>query len=560
MYKSLKPYKLLTDNNYKDNDLFTISFPNEKTAVIDVPGGENNQNVEEGPVDFERAITLTEYGKFNYLLLLAIVPAGFSCVFGSSAISYVIPSAECDLGLSLFDKGLLNSIPFAGMICSGFVWGFATDFFGRKTILVYGYLFDAIFNLASSFSQVFWTLLIFKFLNGLISTGPYAALMSYLAEVHGEKHRSRSYMWLGVFFSLGNISVPCIAWLIIPMDWEWSLFGGSIIFDSWRMFLAICSIPEFIACFAVSFFPESPRFLISKGRHQEALQVFRKIYEMNTGNHPDTYPVKSLVEESSIAASGKSLMQRLRGGWCHVKPLLGNVFILMLISLIQFGATLGSNSLRLWMPQLFAMIETYEKLHPVSASEISPTMCHILDATKHANRSFALANGTTDSTPVCTEMILDGAVYTNSIIIALTGVIGYTMAGSLINAVGKQKLMVTCFLAAGSCCGALYWAQDTNGILGLSSVFVALSSIGGATVLNVIVDNFPTHLRTMAVSITMMFGRIGALVGNLLFPVLLNAGCFGPFIMIGSACLACAVLAIILPSGKVATSKEADLK
>lgn len=52
-----------------------------------------------------------------------------------------------------------------------------------------------------------------------------------------------------------------------------------------------------------------------------------------------------------------------------------------------------------------------------------------------------------------------------------------------------------CFLSAAACCGSLYWAESTNGILGLSSVFVAMSSIGGATVTNVIVDNFPTCLR-----------------------------------------------------------------
>lgn len=40
----------------------------------------------------------------------------------------------------------------------------------------------------------------------------------------------------------------------------------------------------------------------------------------------------------------------------------------------------------------------------------------------------------------------------------------------------------------------------------------------------------------MAVSITMMMGRIGAVIGNLLFPVLFNLSCLGPFIMIGSAC------------------------
>lgn len=41
----------------------------------------------------------------------------------------------------------------------------------------------------------------------------------------------------------------------------------------------------------------------------------------------------------------------------------------------------------------------------------------------------------------------------------------------------------------------------------------------------------------MAVSLTMMMGRIGAVIGNLLFPVLFDLSCLGPFIMIGAACL-----------------------
>ncbi|KYQ53988.1 hypothetical protein ALC60_07144, partial [Trachymyrmex zeteki] len=56
------------------------------------------------------------YGKFNYLLLLAVLPASFSSIFSSSAMSYVLPSAECDLQLTMFDKGLLNSMAFAGSI------------------------------------------------------------------------------------------------------------------------------------------------------------------------------------------------------------------------------------------------------------------------------------------------------------------------------------------------------------------------------------------------------------------------------------------------------------
>lgn len=38
-------------------------------------------------------------------------------------------------------------------------------------------------------------------------------------------------------------------------------------------------------------FPESPKFLMTMGRNEEALKVFRKVYAMNTGNDPDTFPV-----------------------------------------------------------------------------------------------------------------------------------------------------------------------------------------------------------------------------------------------------------------------------
>lgn len=39
------------------------------------------------------------------------------------------------------------------------------------------------------------------------------------------------------------------------------------------------------------FFDESPKFLMSCGRMDEALNVFRRVYSINTGNPPETYPV-----------------------------------------------------------------------------------------------------------------------------------------------------------------------------------------------------------------------------------------------------------------------------
>lgn len=521
---------------------------------------EDTKSEDSGPADFERAILTSGYGKFNYLLLLAVLPASFSSIFSSSAMSYVLPSAECDLGLTMFDKGLLNSMAFAGMISTSFFWGFMTDTFGRRKIMFYGYLVTGLLSLAMCFSHESWLLIVFKFLDGVIISGPYAALMSYLAEVHDETHRSRTYMWLGVFFSLGNISLPCIAWLIIPQKWYVNLLSGTFEINSWRVFLAICSLPEFFACLAIFAFPESPRFLLLKGRYDEALEVFKKIYAVNTGKDPDTYPIKDLEDELSVKATGDSLKEKLHCCWQQMKPLFvpPNIFKLIVVSLIQLGATIGSNSLRLWMPQLFAMIESFKSnMLNEDHSGVQPAFCYMLG--QHPNASILTKNETVVGTYVCKPSELNSTVFINSITIAVTAVIGYTLAGSLITVVGKKKLMAICFMVAAACCGSLYWAEDTNGILGLSAVFVAMSSIGGQTVVNIIVDNFPTCLRTMAVSMTMMIGRVGAVIGNLLFPVLFNLSCLGPFVMIGCACLASAFLVLLLPRKKLSKEKPTSM-
>lgn len=518
-----------------------------------------------GSANFESAIKATGYGKFNYLLLMALLPVSFASIFSSSAMSYILPSAECDLQLTMFDKGLLNSMSFAGMIGTGFFWGWMADTFGRKKLIFCGYLITGLINLATCFSRTSWLLITFKFFDGVFICGPYAALMSYLAEIHDEVNRSRSYMWLGVFFSLGNISLPCIAWLILPQKWDITFLSKTIEINSWRVFLAICSLPQFLACVALFAFPESPRFLILKGRHNEALDVFKKIYSLNTGKNPDTYPIKSFEDEYSVKSSEECIKNKLCSSLRQMKPLFlpPNIFNLILISMIQLGATMGSNSLRLWMPQLFAMIESYKSTLMKNDSHVSglqPSFCYMLVQEESFLNSTRYVNETINNgTVTCISAELNSRVFINSIVIAVTGVIGYTLAGTLITVVGKKKLMIICFIVAAACCGSLYWTEDTNGILGLSSIFVAMSSIGGATVTNVIVDNFPTCLRTTAVTITMMMGRLGAVIGNLLFPVLFDLSCLGPFIMIGLACLACAFLVVILPHKKKNDDKPKDI-
>lgn len=59
------------------------------------------------------------------------------------------------------------------------------------------------------------------------------------------------------------------------------------------MFLAISALPSFLGAIGHTTLPESPKFLMSCGRNHEALEVLQKVYQINTGNPRDQYPVSS---------------------------------------------------------------------------------------------------------------------------------------------------------------------------------------------------------------------------------------------------------------------------
>lgn len=59
------------------------------------------------------------------------------------------------------------------------------------------------------------------------------------------------------------------------------------------------SLPSFVVAALLFLLPESPKFLISTGRHEEALEVFRGIYLMNTGRSKEEYPVKQIMVDES---------------------------------------------------------------------------------------------------------------------------------------------------------------------------------------------------------------------------------------------------------------------
>lgn len=117
--------------------------------------------------DFETAIELTGYGKFHYYLLAICGLVSTSEEMDVISMSFILPSAQCDLDLDTQTKGWLNSIIFIGMMVGAYVWGSIADTLGRRKVLIVISFMNALCIVASSFCQSYIVFMVFRFLNGV---------------------------------------------------------------------------------------------------------------------------------------------------------------------------------------------------------------------------------------------------------------------------------------------------------------------------------------------------------------------------------------------------------
>lgn len=121
--------------------------------------------------------------------------------------------------------------------------------------------------------------------------GATSIIFSYLGEFVSISNRDVILCRLEVFWNVGMIALPGIAWFILPQQWSFTSPTGNFTYNSWRIFVALCGLPSILGATLLCFLPESPKFLIAQGKHEGARRVLQKIYKFNTGNELHEYPV-----------------------------------------------------------------------------------------------------------------------------------------------------------------------------------------------------------------------------------------------------------------------------
>lgn len=524
------------------NSALDLHDETDDTGQNGKPGAKNtdlNGNAKlphyfESAADFETAISSTGFGKFQYILLIAIVPASMSAIFGTSSMSFILPAATCEFELTSFKKGLLNGAIYSGMISSGFFWGFVSDVMGRQKPLFLGLLADGIASFCLSCSQSFEYLIVFKFLAGLAICGPFSLTYAYLSEFFDKSRRDSIVMMTGCFTSFGSLLQPVIAYFIIPNNWEFILFDTFLI-NSWRIFLMLSTLPSLTGAFLVYFMPETPKFLMTHGRTEEAMRVFQTMYAWNTGHARESYPVKRLQSGMTLSGEKKGFVQSVAEGWEQVNPLFKKPYLTpaLIIFLMQALTMLSLNTVRLLQPQIFASY-----LAQNGAGDID--VCTTIDSPP-SNKTSVLLRGTHLLASHCATQIIDSRVYSNATFVGACTFGYFIIANFLMPLLGKKKLYVISILLCAVVIGVYPWSYSFYVVI-LACFFMAVMSTTCTLVVSCSVQQFPTTLRALAVNMTMISGRVGVLFGSLLFSVFIERACQMSFLALAVVNIVCALV------------------
>ncbi|KAM3959259.1 uncharacterized protein ACR2FA_006688 [Aphomia sociella] len=495
------------------------------------------------------ALKACEFGRFNVQLLLTTLIGFVAGVAVSNTTSYLLPTAECDLNMNLLQKGLLNAMPYAGMLFSSVVAGFLTDTFGRKIFIQAGYGGIFICNIIGGSSQNYEVLVVAKFFEGLLFASSFSACVTYTAEFCHNGIRDRILLLQSSFAGVSQIVIAALSWGVLKQEWRLSLFNSYFVLNTWNFYIYIMSLWSLTAFILYLSLPESPKYLVMQKKYSKARDILIKIYETNTGKPADTYPFKDIwkevtkMEKETDEFSGikPTLTHQIVVGLHNIKPMFHKplVMYLSMICTMNFSTMALYNVIRLWFPQVSTVVEHY-------ATSNTEDLCAMLDAYAEDVKLRAL-NTTIKE---CIPNKSGDETYINSLIIGCVCLLPLIVSGILVNRVGKKVLII---VAGAICCCATLGIRFANSKAAVVVLFALDTSVSQAVMaLNqaTIVEIFPTTTRTLAISIIMMTGRIGTLVGNIIFPILLNMRCEIPFFTLFGIMICVVILAVFLPTKK----------
>ncbi|PLZ02191.1 MFS transporter [Burkholderia sp. WAC0059] len=268
---------------------------------------------------------------FHRIAICALAFAYFFELADLNTFAYAAPAIVGSWHIPVSDVALITSTSFGGMFIGGTFGGMLAHRIGRRRGFILSIVVYTLFSLLNAASWNVLSLAVFRFLTGIGLSGMTVIANVYVSEFFPARLRGK---YMSLIFTLGLIGIPATAWVarfVVPVgDWGWRLVFV------WGSF-GLLAIP-----FATRLM-ESPRWLLAKGRVDEARRILERLERAGGVMPADTAVAGGPAYAGVPLRSGSSLREMFAPG--YRQQTIG-------LSLIWVFQTLGFYGFVAWVPTL----------------------------------------------------------------------------------------------------------------------------------------------------------------------------------------------------------------
>jgi MFS transporter, putative metabolite:H+ symporter len=253
--------------------------------------------------------------------IYSIVLLGHLCDgFDINLMGFVLPAIIATFNLTGASAGFLASAVFFGMFLGAAGGGLLADAIGRKTTIIVSLCLFGLASFTTAAASTYWSLWITRLIGGTGLGAEVVLIFSYLVELLPVKARGTLTSSTVFFWQISSLIAALVAIVVIPN------FG-------WRGMFVIGGAIALISAVAWLALPESIRFLVGKGRLNEARDIAIRI------------GVKPVEEQESIRQARTPM---------RPSALLGRVYLKQTVSVwaMQFLSGFAFFGIAVWLPTL----------------------------------------------------------------------------------------------------------------------------------------------------------------------------------------------------------------
>lgn len=286
----------------------------------------------------------------SYLIFLSIVAATGGLLFGydTAVISGTINMVRDVFELNTIRVGWYVGCALVGSIIGVMCAGVLSDRLGRKPTMLLAACFFTISAIFCAVSNSFHLLVFFRVVGGLGIGVVSVVSPLYISEIAVAKHRGRLVSLYQFAVTVGFLCAYLINYMLLSYSeghsqelvgsfWNW-LFVSEV----WRGMLGMEAFPAIVFFLIVIFIPESPRWLIVKGRNKLAYEILKKI------NQSEEQASKVLSETQDVLSREKK-----QSNWKLLTAPGIRKAIIVGVLIAILGQFMGVNAVMYYGPSIF---------------------------------------------------------------------------------------------------------------------------------------------------------------------------------------------------------------